>query len=55
MERQPAPDFTNAFLVSMAPLVFIALFVIWVVGGLLAAIGTGYGADKLMTRIARRS
>lgn len=54
MERQPAPDFTNAFLLTMAPLVFIALTVVWIFAGLMAAMGVSYAADKGITRIARR-
>ncbi|SEM78888.1 hypothetical protein SAMN04488012_101502 [Palleronia salina] len=53
--RQPAPDYTRAFLVSLAPLVFIALMAIWVIWGLLAALGVTYASDKAITRLARRS
>ncbi|SPJ23789.1 hypothetical protein [Palleronia abyssalis] len=53
MERQPAPNFTTPFLVSLAPLVFIALFVIWALAGLLSVMGVSYLADKGITRIGR--
>lgn len=54
MERQPAPDFTTAFLVSLAPLVFIALVGVWATLGLLGALGVSYLADKGITRLGRR-
>ena len=54
MDRQPAPDYTNAFLVSLAPLVFIALFVVWVMLGLLGALGLSYAADKGINLIRAR-
>ncbi|QFU09043.1 hypothetical protein PARPLA_01822 [Rhodobacteraceae bacterium THAF1] len=54
MDRQPAPNYTNAFLVSLAPLVFIALIVVWALVGLLAALGVSYAADKGITRIGAR-
>ncbi|WP_375261567.1 hypothetical protein [Palleronia sp.] len=54
MDRQPAPDFTKAFLVSLAPLVFIALVAVWVILGLLGALGVSYFADKGITLLGRR-
>lgn len=54
MDRQPAPDFTTAFVVSLAPLVFIALVFVWVLLGLLGAAGVSYAADKGITRLGRR-
>ena len=54
MDRQPAPDFTNAFLVSLAPLIFIVLIVAWALAGLLGAFGLGYAADKGITFIGDR-
>ncbi len=54
MDRQSAPDFTTAFLVSLAPLIFIALVAVWVASGLLGAFGVSYMADKGITRLGRR-
>ncbi|MBJ3761802.1 hypothetical protein ILP92_03445 [Maribius pontilimi] len=54
IERQPAPDFTRPFLVSLAPLVFIALVFVWMVWGLLAAMGVTYASDKAISRLSRR-
>ena len=53
MNGQPAPDFTTAFLVSLTPLVFIALVCVWVALGLLGALGVSYAADKGITRLGR--
>ena len=47
------PDYTNAFLWSFLPLVFIALFAIWAVWGLLIAGGIGWLADKGLVRLSR--
>ena len=54
MNGQPAPNFTTAFVVSLAPLVFIALIFVWVILGLLGALGVSYAADKGITRLGRR-
>lgn len=54
MNRQPAPDYTNAFLVSFGSVVFMALCVIWAVWGLIAALAIGWGADRLLARRARQ-
>lgn len=43
------PDYTNAFLVSAFVLVFMALFTIWVVWGLIMAGLVSWAADRLMT------
>lgn len=51
-----APNFTNAFLVSFGVLVFMALFTIWAIWGLLMAGLVSWTADRLMTRdLARRT
>ncbi|WP_168771021.1 hypothetical protein [Palleronia sediminis] len=54
MERQPAPDFTNAFLATLAPLLFIALLIVWAMLGLLATLGVTYAADRGISRIGAR-
>ncbi len=46
-------DYTNAFLVSAFCLVFMALFAIWAVWGLVVAAGIGWAADAAITRLAR--
>lgn len=50
MDRPPAPNYTNAFLVSFGGVLFIALFAIWVIWGLLAALVSGWVADKVISR-----
>ncbi|MDJ1007899.1 MAG: hypothetical protein QNJ13_08750 [Paracoccaceae bacterium] len=47
-------NYTNAFLWSFGVLVFMALFGIWVVWGLLGAALTGAIADRLITKDFRR-
>lgn len=47
-------NYTNAFLVSFGVLVFMALFGIWVVWGLLGAALTGAIADRLITKDFRK-
>lgn len=47
-------DYTNAFLWSFGVLVFMALFGIWVIWGLLGAGLTGVIADRLITKDLRR-
>ena len=42
-------DYTSAFLVSFGVLVFMALFAIWAIWGLLVAGFVGWCADRLMT------
>ena len=54
MERQPAPNYTTALLGSLAPIVFVALIIVWAVAGLLAALGLSYAADKGITLIGTR-
>ena len=46
---QQVDDYTNAFLVSAGVLVFMALFAIWAVWGLLFAGLISWGADRLIT------
>jgi hypothetical protein len=46
-------DYTNAFLVSTFCLVFMALFAIWAIWGLIAALGIGWLADRAMARLHR--
>lgn len=50
-----APDYTNAFLVSFGVLVFIVLFAIWAVWGMIVASGLSWLADRAMIRRHRRS
>jgi len=47
-------DYTNAFLWSFGVLVFMALFGVWVVWGLVGALLIGAIADRLITRDFRR-
>ena len=49
-----APDFTNAFLVTFGIVVFIALFAIWAVWGMLAAAGLSWLANRLLDRSGAR-
>jgi hypothetical protein len=44
-----APNFTTAFLVSFGLLVFMALFTIWVIFGLIIAGLVSWLADRIMT------
>ena len=57
-ERQTYPDavqnYTNAFLASFGVIVFMILFAIWAVWGLLVAGLIGALADRLMTVDFRR-
>lgn len=46
-------DYTNAFLVSAFCLVFMALFVIWAMWGLIVALGTGWAADTALAALPR--
>lgn len=46
-------DYTDAFLVAMFCLVFLALFAIWAVWGLVAAIGTGWITNAVLGRFRR--
>lgn len=50
--RQSAPDYTDAFLVSLGPLVFVALFALWIAGGILAVLAVAYASDKALARLA---
>ncbi|MEM9709119.1 MAG: hypothetical protein AAF871_10030 [Pseudomonadota bacterium] len=43
-------NYTNAFLVTFGVLVFMALFGIWVIWGLIGAALTGAIADRLITK-----
>jgi len=47
-------NYTNAFLWSFGVLVFMALFGIWVIWGLVGALLTGAIADRLITKDFRR-
>lgn len=42
-------DYTNAFLVSAGVLVFLMLFTIWAIWGLIIAGLVSWGADRLIT------
>ena len=44
----PVDDYTNAFLVSFGVLVFMGLFAIWAIWGLIMAGLVSWGADRLM-------
>ncbi len=44
-----APNYTNAFLVSAFVLMFIALFTVWALWGLIVAGLVGLIADRLMS------
>ena len=46
---QPVENYTVPFLVSFCVLVFIGLFAIWAVWGLLMAAFTGWCADRCIT------
>jgi hypothetical protein len=50
---EPVEDFTVPFLVSFFVLVFIALFAIWALWGIVAACATGWLADRCITFGAR--
>ena len=58
-ERQTHPreveDFTNAFLASFGVIVFMVLFAIWAVAGLIFAALVSWIADRLMTVDFRRT
>ena len=54
MDRQPAPNYTTAFLVSLIPIVLVALIAIWATTGFIAALGIGYVADKGIRRVEDR-
>ncbi|MEM8629931.1 MAG: hypothetical protein AAGF74_01720 [Pseudomonadota bacterium] len=43
-----APDFTKPFLVSFGVLLFIFLFAIWAIWGLMAALFSGWSMDRLI-------
>lgn len=45
----PAPDFTGAFLASFGVLIFMALFAIWAIWGMLMAALISWLADRLIT------
>lgn len=47
-------DYTNAFLVSLCVLVFLALCTIWAVSGLLTAVAVSFAADRLIEYASRR-
>ena len=49
-----APNYTNAFLVSAFCLVFMALFAIWAIWGLIVALVTGWVADKVFLLFPRK-
>ena len=51
---QPVPDYTGAFLASFGVVVFMALFAIWAIWGLIAAGIVSWIADRLMTIDFRR-
>ncbi|MCG6882663.1 MAG: hypothetical protein LJE62_02780 [Silicimonas sp.] len=42
-------NYTNAFLVSAGVVVFMVLFVIWAIWGLIVAGLVSWGADRLIT------
>ena len=44
-----APNYTGAFLVSFGVIIFMALFTIWVVFGLILTMVVSWLADRLMT------
>lgn len=57
MHRHPtgeAPNYTNAFLVSFGVVVFVALFAIWAVWGMLVAGAISWLADRAMIKRLRR-
>lgn len=43
-----APDYRAACVVSIGALIAMALMVIWVAGGFLAALASAWGLDRLM-------
>ena len=45
----PVPDYTGAFLASFGVLVFMALFAIWAIWGLIMAGIVSWLADRLIT------
>ena len=45
----PVPDYTGAFLASFGVLVFMALFAIWAIWGLIIAGIVSWIADRLIT------
>lgn len=47
-------DYTNAFLVTFGIVIFIALVAIYAAWGLVAAIGCGIAADRLIGKPGRR-
>ncbi len=51
---QEVEDFTNAFLASFGVIVFMVLFAIWAVAGLVFAALFSWIADRLMTVDFRR-
>lgn len=53
-ERQLAPDYTMAFVISMAPLTLVALVAIFAVWGFVPALIAGYLSDKAIARLPRR-
>ncbi|MCV6595104.1 MAG: hypothetical protein OIF48_19315 [Silicimonas sp.] len=42
-------DYTNAFLVTFGVIIFMILFAIWAIWGLIIAGLVGWGADRLIT------
>lgn len=52
--RQPAPNFTNAFLVSFGGVVFMMLIAIWAIWGMLAAVAISVAADKAIGKRGQR-
>ena len=45
----PAPNYTRAFLTSFGVLLFMGLFAIWALWGMLMAMIVGWIADRLIT------
>ena len=52
--RTAVENYTNAFLVSFGVLLFIGLFAIWAIWGLVIASLFGWVADRLITVDFRR-
>ena len=52
--RTAVENYTNAFLVSFGVLLFIGLFAIWAIWGLVIASLVGWVADRLITVDFRR-
>lgn len=50
----PVEDYTNAFLASFGVIVFMLLFAIWAIWGLIVAGVISWVADRLMTLGAGR-